>query len=152
MPSMTSVWRRTGFSCIFFASSFMMSACSTVSAPVDVAQASPEWLETQKPQIAERAEARWKALIKGDFDAAYLYATPEYRSVFSVQQFRGRFGSAVAWKLARVASVEYDRSNVAQVVVEVEYSASAGMHEVRGVRQMKESWVYTAGSGWYKSE
>lgn len=152
MPSISSIRGFAAVGCIFLASALMMSGCSTVGAPTDITQASPEWLEAQKPQIAERAEARWKALIKGDFDTAYMYLTPEYRSVFSAQQFRSRFGGAVAWKLARVASVEYDRSNVAQVVVEVEYSASAGMHEVRGVRQMKERWVYTVGSGWYKSE
>lgn len=129
-----------------------LSGCAGLRAPDDVARASPEWLETQKPRIAERAEARWKALIAGDLDAAYQFSSPEYRSVFSLQQFRAKFGTAVVWNLARVKSVKYDDSNVAQVVVQVEYQAPVGLQSVKGVREMTENWLYSTGSEWYISQ
>jgi hypothetical protein len=118
----------------------------------DVTQASPAWLEAQKAVIAKRAEARWAALVAGDFAKAYGFESPEYRSVFSIQQFSGRFGGAVTWKLARTKSVEYDPGNVARVVVEVEYDAPIMAHgNVRGVRQMMEKWLFTDGDWWYIS-
>lgn len=130
----------------------LLGACASHPAPADIAEASPQWLEAQKPRIAERAQARWDALIAGDFARAYAFQTPEYRSVFSAQQFAGNFGTAVAWRLARVKSVQYDQSNVARVVVEVEYEAPVGLVNAKGVRQMSENWLYSEGSQWYISQ
>lgn len=130
----------------------LMSGCASLGAPDDITRASPEWLETQKPRIAERAEARWSALIAGDLDAAYQFSSPEYRSVFSLQQFRAKFGTAVVWTLARVKSVKYDELNVAQVLVQVEYQAPVGLQSVKGVREMTENWLYSTDLEWYISQ
>lgn len=142
-------WRATFASMLCAA---LLGACATPPGPADIADASPEWLEAQKTNIAARAQARWDALIAGDFTRAYAFQTPAYRSVFSAQQFAGNFGNAVAWRLARVKSVQYDPSNVARVVVEVEYEAPVGLRTARGVRQMSENWLYSDGSQWYISQ
>lgn len=130
------------------------AGCASLSgAPADVTQASPAWLEAQKAVISERAEARWKALIAGDFESAYAYETPARRSVFSLQQYKGSFGNSVVWQLARVKAVEYDPANVARVVLEVEYQAPVkGAEHARGVRQMTEKWLYSDGGWWYISQ
>ena len=153
MPVMQASFslRSAGCAIFLFAAMFLLG-CANLGAPDDVTRASPEWLETQKPRIAERAEARWKVLISGDLDAAYQFASPEYRSVFSLQQFRAKFGTAVVWNLARVKSVKYDDSNVAQVLVQVEYQAPVGLQSVKGVREMTENWLYSKDSEWYISE
>lgn len=134
------------------AGAMLLSGCASLGAPDDITQASPEWLEAQKPRIAERAEARWSALIAGDFDAAYQFSSPEYKSVFSLQQFRGKFGTAVVWNVARVKSVAYDHLSVAHVLVQVEYQAPVGLQDVKGVREMTEKWLYSADSEWYISQ
>lgn len=133
-----------------------MSACAPLGllgAPADATQATESWLESQKPVIAQRAEARWKALIAGDFQTAYEFETPARRSVFSLQQYKGNFGNSVVWQLARVKSVEYDPVNVARVVLDVEYQAPVkGVENARGVRQMTEKWLYSDGGWWYISQ
>ena len=144
--------RSAGCATFLFAAMLLSSGCANLSSPDDVTRASPVWLETQKPRIAQRAEARWKALISGDLAAAYQFASPEYRSVFSLQQFRAKFGTAVVWNLARVKSVKYDDTNVAQVLVQVEYQAPVGLQSVKGVREMTENWLYSTDSEWYISE
>lgn len=121
-------------------------------APADAASASPAWLEAQKSAIASRAEARWKALIAGDFESAYAYETPARRSVSSLQQYQAMFGNSVAWRLATVKSIQYDPNNVARVLLEVEYDAPImGVENARGLRQMTEKWLYSDGAWWYIS-
>lgn len=131
------------------AAALLMSGCAALRAPDDISKATPDWLEAQKPLIAERAEARWKALIAGDFDTAYRFFSPEYRAVFSLQQFRAKFGTAVVWNFARAKSVKYDDSNVAHVLIQVEYEAPVGLQSVKGVREMAEKWLYSTESEWY---
>jgi hypothetical protein len=133
-----------------------MVACAPLGmlgAPADATQATGSWLESQKTVITQRAEARWKALIAGDFQSAYEFETPARRSVFSLQQYKGNFGNSVVWRLATVKSVEYDPANVARVVLDVEYQAPVkGVENARGVRQMTEKWLYSDGGWWYISQ
>lgn len=133
---------------------FALGGCAGLepAAPENVAEASPAWLDAQKPRIAARAQARWAALIKGDFATAYQFETPAYRSVFSAQQFQSQFGGAAMWTMAKVNSVRYDQNNVALVSVDVHYTvalpASVG-HTAS--RVMQERWLYTDGDWWYIS-
>lgn len=123
-----------------------------LAAPADVTQASAQWLDAQKSVIADRAKARWQALIDGDFERAYAFESPARRSVLSLQQYRGNFGNSVPWQLATVKSVEYDPDNVARVLLEIEYQPLVkGAENARGIRQMAERWLYSDGGWWYIS-
>lgn len=104
-------------------------------------------------QLAARVQARWDALIAGDYEKAYSFETPAYRSVFSIQQYKGRIGDAVAWKNARVLSSKYDENHMASVSVAVEYEALVSLAgNVRSVRVMAEKWLYSDGAWWYISQ
>jgi len=111
------------------------------------------WTEQVQRQLAERVQARWDAMIAGDYEKAYSFQTPDYRSVFSLQQYRGGFGSAVVWKSARVQSTQYDESHMASVSVAVEYEALVSLAgNMRSVRVMAEKWLYSDGVWWYISQ
>ena len=111
------------------------------------------WTEQVQSQLAARVLARWDALIAGNFDKAYEFETPAYRSVFSIQQYRGRFGSAVGWKSARILSTKYDENHTVAVSVAVDYEALvSGAGNVRSVREMPEKWLYSDGEWWYISQ
>lgn len=111
------------------------------------------WTEQVERQLAARVQARWDAVIAGDYEKAYAFETPAYRSVFSMQQYRGRFGDAVTWKGARVLSSKYDKSHMASVSVAVEYEAVVSLAgNIRSVRVMSEKWLYSDGAWWYISQ
>lgn len=61
--------------------------------------------QTPEQTVTERANARWAALIKGDYKQAYQYMTPGYRAVRTAEDFRMRVGNAVHWQSAKVESV-----------------------------------------------
>jgi len=77
--------------------------------------------EAEEAQLRERVLARWQALIKGDFDAAYQFETPAYRAIYTPSQFRYRFGNQTLWRMANVVDIHYDDPIVARVRVEVAY-------------------------------
>lgn len=131
----------------------LLAGCSGRSVEPDgPTEGSPAWHEVQKNLVAQRAESRWEAIIRSDFDAAYRFQSPQYRSVFSAQHFRGNFGGDLIYDLARVKSVEYDQGQVAEVSVEVQYQSELpGVGPIRGVRTLREKWLYSDGSWWYTS-
>lgn len=102
-------------------------------------------------ELRARVEARWAALVAGDFDRAYEFETPAYRKIYTAQQFRARFGRDLRWKQARVVEIELRRPEVATVAVEIEYSIFAsgrGMMEDKTVDT--ETWLRVDGQWWHQ--
>jgi hypothetical protein len=115
---------------------------------------SEQWQESQRPVLKERAEARWDALIKGEFEKAYAFTSPEYRSVVSEQQYKGKYGRVINWRMARVANVSYDDSTVATVSVEVTYRVDVpgtGGEAIETVKAISEKWIYKDREWWFTS-
>jgi hypothetical protein len=105
---------------------------------------------TPEEIVRERAQARWNALLKGDFEGAYGYITPGGRAVVPLATYRGRIGSAVTWKSAEVASVTCETLERCTVQVKVTYlpvmrRAAVGTIE----RYLDETWVVDAGQWWF---
>jgi hypothetical protein len=55
--------------------------------------------------VAERAEARWRALIDGNLEKAYGYLTPGYRKVTSYDRYRRGVRGVGVWRDVKVESV-----------------------------------------------
>jgi hypothetical protein len=126
----------------------LVSACATLKP-----ENTDKWRDSQSKVVSERASARWATLMKGDLETAYSYTSPDYRAVVTLQQYKGRIGSIVEWKLARVKDVSYDEPTVASVKMEVTYRyrmRSAG--EVESVQILDEKWLYKDGNWWYTSK
>lgn len=113
---------------------------------------SEAWQQAQHDVLKQRAEARWAALIDGDFDRAYMFTTPEYRSVVSAQQYRGKYGRVVDWRVAHVKEVSYDDPAVATVAVELAYRVAlpgTGGKVVETQSLLSEKWIYKHREWWY---
>lgn len=113
---------------------------------------SEAWQQDQRDVLARRVEARWAALIKGDVDRAYLFTTPEYRSVVSAQQYRGKYGRVVEWRMAHAKKVSYDDPAVATVTVELTYRLAlpgTGGEVVETQSLLTEKWIYKDREWWY---
>ena len=104
----------------------------------------------EKP-LAERAQARWNALIVGELADAYAFETPGYRATVTPAQFRSRFGAMVRWRGATVAATEVSKTgDHAQVKVMVDYQGPDPMGQLyTGRRPLFERWILSEGEWWH---
>lgn len=117
--------------------------------------ASPLIGVADEAHLKERVLARWQALIKGDFEAAYQFETPAYRAIYTPDQFRYQFGNQTLWRMANVVNIHYDNSIVARVQVEVAYRyAQPGMGQAMRdmTQQVNEIWLRKEGEWWRQQD
>jgi hypothetical protein len=94
--------------------------------------------------VKQRAQARWDALVKGDFNAAYGYLSPGSRSVISATDYASSLRRGF-WKSAVVEKVECGSAQSCEVSATIEY-------EHKGMRTktpLTESWIRDGSEWWY---
>ncbi|MDS4028025.1 MAG: hypothetical protein RKO25_13700 [Candidatus Contendobacter sp.] len=127
--------------------------------PGSSVQASPQpslVTEAEETQLKERVLARWQALIRGDFEAAYQFETPAYRAVYTPSQFRYRFGNQIRWRMANITDIHYDDDPiVARVRVEVAYryaNPEKGREMLDMIQGVNEVWLRKEGQWWRQQD
>ena len=103
-----------------------------------------------------RAMARWEAIIAGDYEAAYDYLSPGYRSGVSRQSYSRRYGSTPVQR----NSVEYQeticqsetRCEVRLVVGYVVQNMLPGMDRVESKALVREDWILVQGAWFHAPE
>ena len=100
--------------------------------------------ESPEAAVKERAQARWDAMVKGDFQAAYGYLSPGSRAVLSEQSYVGSLKKGF-WKSAHVESVTCHSAEACDVGATIEYEYMG--HPIR--TPLRESWIRDAGQWWY---
>jgi hypothetical protein len=99
--------------------------------------------EAKREAVTKRANARWDALIKGDFDAAYALLSPASRQAVTLEQFKQRSGR-IAYRLAKVDSVDCS-SEFCKVKMLITYDHRL----MKGVQTpLEETWVFDQGQPW----
>jgi hypothetical protein len=102
-------------------------------------------------ELRKRVQARWDAALKGDFEAAYAFETPEYRKANPKEEYLFRMGRRVArWHVATLKELRYDRADEAEAIVTLEYSfALPGSDRiVRTKGNFSEHWRFSDGTWW----
>ncbi len=106
--------------------------------------------------LEERVRGRWEALIARDFAAAYEYASPNYRAVFSKGMFIRNFSYTLDWQLTAIEVLAYDaEAAVASVAVRVmskstkQTAVSAQFGFVPST--IRERWVSIDGEWWHSA-
>ncbi len=120
----------------------LLSACATTDTP-------------GTESIAERAQARWDALLSGDLETAYSYYSPGYRSTTSVIDFGVELRTRrVRWTSAeyREHSCEPNRCSVAFDIGFLVPKAVPGVDEFKGKSVIEETWIKSAGEWWFLPE
>jgi hypothetical protein len=103
-----------------------------------VAPATPE--ETVK----RRAQARWDALVKNDFNAAYGYMSPGSRSIITAPEYAASLRPGF-WKSAVVEKVECGSAQSCEVGATIEYE-----HLGRRTKTpLRETWIREGQDWWY---
>ena len=118
----------------------LLSACATTST------ASSEDI------VKERAQARWDALLNGDFATAYSYLSPGYRSTITVVDYEIR----VRMRKVQYRTAEFQdhscEKNVCTVRFKVGYSVVRpvpGMTEWENNSMVPEQWIKSDGDWWF---
>lgn len=102
--------------------------------------------------IVDRSQSRWAALLAGDFETAYSYYSPGYRSTRSVVDF------AIDYKSRKVkwTSAEYKEHSCMENTCTVRFVAGfmvpkpvPGLDKYEGASPVEEKWVKTEGQWWY---
>jgi hypothetical protein len=97
----------------------------------------------QQKMVADRATARWEALIKGDFAKAYSYLSPGTRDITSLDLYKAKIRGG-RWKKVNVDSVscEQDRCKVSMAI---EYS----YRDIKSIEtRLEEDWLRQDGKWW----
>lgn len=102
--------------------------------------------------VVDRAEARWDALLAGDFETAYGYYSPGFRSSHSVADFE------LSQRLRKVQfrGAEYVEQqcegDACTLKFKVDYHIASpvpGLDEWKSKATLEEQWVRTQGQWWY---
>lgn len=98
--------------------------------------------------VAERAVARWNAVIANKWDEAYAYATPGYRAANSVEAYQARIQSAVIRREAvEVSRVECPQADACTATLVLSYQSVMPGYP-RLSTQFTERWILDDGK-WY---
>ena len=99
---------------------------------------------TPEAIVKERAQARWDALVKGDFNAAYGYLSPGSRSITTASDYASGLRRGF-WKSAVIDKVECGTAQSCDASATIEY-------EFMGMRTktpLRETWVRDGSEWWY---
>ena len=100
--------------------------------------------QVKQDAVKVRAQARWDALIKQDFDAAYLFLSPAYRDTVSLPAWKSRF-RPLGWRKVEVDNVACE-GEVCEVTLRLTYD----VRQMAGVvTPIREKWVIQKGQVWY---
>lgn len=105
--------------------------------------------------VAERAQARWDALLAKEFATAYGYAAPGYRSATTATDFEIEFRS----RRMTYDSAEYRshrcEEKVCTVSMWVAYTVprpAQGVPEWKSQSMIEERWIEIGGEWWFSPD
>lgn len=126
-----------------------LALAALVSGVLLLAGCAGQQIQTPEQVVAQRAEARWAALVDGDFEKAWTYTQPGYRAVVPARGYRARFGGGGQWLGAQVHGVtcEPERCTV-QIRLETEVILP-GFRKQAFDSFFDEAWVREDGQWWY---
>jgi len=116
---------------------FLMSACATTG---------------PGSTVAKRAQDRWDALLAGDFENAYQFYSPGFRSSHSRSDFEVSMRlRKVQYRGAQYASEECEAERC-KLSFNVQYQVASpvpGLDTWESKTTLDETWVKTQGQWWY---
>jgi hypothetical protein len=117
----------------------MLAGCATVAPTTD-------------DIIAERAQARWDAVLAKDYATAYTYYSPGFRSKVSVTDLEIKLRlQRVRWVTAKYKDHTCSE-DTCTVHVNITYQVNTpvpGVNTWSGFDLIEEQWVKTGGEWWY---
>lgn len=122
---------------VYFSWAAMLAAGCAVLAP-----AKPDEV------VRQRAQARWDALIAGEWDKAYSYMTPSYRAVVDRKRYPSQFGGGVGWLAAEVVKVNCDEQRCTVRMKLTYQPVQRGRPGSAASTGFDETWILEEGQWW----
>ena len=100
--------------------------------------------EAKQKVVAERAQARWELLIKGDVDGAYQYLSVGSKSATPLRLYKAKIRPGL-WREAKVNRVDC-QAEVCKVemLITFDFKTLKGMHT-----PVPETWIIENGTAGY---
>lgn len=136
-PTPSSPLRRHLLRATLAASALLLSACAALGP------------QTPEQIVSQRAEARWDALIAGDFKTAWTYAQPSFRALVKQGAYARRFGSGGQWEGVQVHNVSCEPE---RCTVRLRVTSKLLVQPFVGQQMsavVDEVWVREDGQWWY---
>jgi hypothetical protein len=100
--------------------------------------------EEKQKFVAQRAEARWQLLIKGDMAGAYEFLSAGSKATMPLDAYKSKIKPGM-WRQASVEKVDC-QAEVCNVVLQITYDRK----QMKGIQTpLTESWIIENGSAWY---
>ena len=100
--------------------------------------------EAKQKVVAERAEARWQLLIKGDLAGAYEFMSAGSKATMSLDLYKAKIKPG-GWRQASVEKVDCE-AEICKVVLKITYDRK----QMKGIETpLSETWIIEKGSAWY---
>lgn len=102
-------------------------------------------------EVRERSEAKWQALVAGDYDKAYGYLSPGFRLKLDKIAFHNRYRNKLTFHSATVTRVEC-RKDICELDVELDYTIHAMPPFAIDFRRPEirtEKWILSEGDWWF---
>ena len=107
---------------------------------------------TPEERLAERAQARWDALLVKDYAAAYSYYSPGHRAKGSAADLEIKLRmQRVKWTAAKVLDTDC-AGDICTVNIELDYQIASpvpGVDAWNGFDKAAEQWVKVDGEWWF---
>lgn len=112
--------------------------------------------KTDDERVFSLAEQRQEVLLKHDFEKAYMFMSPGYREVNTINQFIGDNYGVYSWVSSKVDKVNCD-GDVCTAYVHIEFDAKALMGSAGRPssgqmilpRVNRETWVRLDNKWWF---
>ena len=108
----------------------------------------------QEQALTNRANSRWAAILDRNYDAAYEFESPTYRSINDSAHFKMQFAGQVVRESATVEAIEWNSEDKlsATVVIEIAFSTVLGGQLIQTSDYARETWVMRDGQWWHVSK
>ena len=100
--------------------------------------------EAKQKVVAEKAEARWQLLLKGDLDGAYQFLSAGSKAATPLALYKAKVKPGL-WRAAKVDKVSCEAE-----LCKVEMLITYDYRNVKGIETpLPETWIIENGSAWY---
>lgn len=128
--------------------------CILGTAALLVACSEPEPPRAPTEIVAERAQARWDAMVRREFETAWQYYAPGFRQQLPAEAFAGEMAiRPLKWTAAEILEVDCpEKAPRCEVRARVDYQVPAGLPGVGTLKSkagVKEIWLQIDGKWWY---
>ena len=107
-------------------------------------------LSPAKPEdlVRQRAQARWDALLAGEWGKAYRYMAPSYRALVQEKRYANQFGGGAGWVAAEVVNVNCQEDRCA-VRMKITFRPIMGVRSGdTAATHFDETWIREEGEWW----